>query len=192
MDLELSAVLKLSKKKDLRGGCSALWTYLIAVIVVILDQLSKWWIVVNLELYESISVIGNFFQLTSHRNRGAAFGILQDQRWFFITITIVVLIGIIYYNQRMLKEKQKLLPFALSLVLGGAFGNFIDRVRMGEVVDFFHFYFKFPFFGLQVDYNFAIFNVADSAIVVGVILIFIDQFILWRKERKGMKTNEQA
>lgn len=79
-----------------------------------------------------------FFQIVSHRNRGAAFGILQNQRWFFIAITIAVVIGIIWYLHRTVAErKKKLLPFALSLLLGGALGNFVDRALFGEVVDFF-------------------------------------------------------
>lgn len=179
-------------KSELRGGSLAVWTYLIAVIIIIIDQLSKWWVVVNMELYESIPVIGDFFQLTSHRNTGAAFGILQNQRLFFIIITSAVLIGIVYFMYAMLKQRKRFLPFALSLVLGGAIGNFIDRIRTGEVVDFFHFHFEFPFFAYDVDYSFAIFNVADSAIVVGVILIFIDQLLQWRKERKELRTNEQG
>ncbi|ULL17571.1 lipoprotein signal peptidase [Paenibacillus sp. H1-7] len=159
--------------------------YIYAVIVLILDQVTKWLIVNNMTIGESRPVIGEFFQITSHRNRGAAFGILQEQRWFFIVITIIIAAGVIWYLQKTRKEGRKLLPFALGLLLGGALGNFIDRALFGEVVDFLQFRFQFNWFGTHVDYTYPIFNVADSAIVVGVILIFVDSLISWRNEKKG-------
>ncbi|TMV46641.1 signal peptidase II [Paenibacillus mesophilus] len=165
--------------------------YVYSLIVFILDQVTKRLIVVNMEEYESRSIIGEFFQLTSHRNRGAAFGILQDQRWFFIAVTSVIVVGIIWYIQKLRKDRSKtLLKVALSLLLGGACGNFLDRALFGEVVDFLHFRFVFSIFGWDVDYDFAIFNLADSAIVIGVSLIFLDSLLTWRKERRGL-THEQ-
>lgn len=117
-----------------------------------------------MELMEQIPVIEGFFSITSHRNRGAAFGILQNQQWLFISITIVVVFFLLIYIWKLRKE-QPMTAFALSLVLGGALGNFIDRVRTGEVVDFFHF---------QYDvYHFPIFNIADSVIVTGVVILVI-------------------
>lgn len=164
--------------------------YLLAAFVLVLDQLTKWWIVNHLDLYESIPVIGEFFQITSHRNRGAAFGILQNQRWFFITVTVVIVMGLVWYLHKTVRQGRKLFPFALGLVLGGALGNFIDRLRWGEVVDFLHFRFQFNWFGNSVDYHYPIFNVADSAIVVGVALIFLDTLLAWRKEKKELKTGD--
>jgi signal peptidase II len=156
--------------------------YVIALIILALDQFTKWLIVKNMDLGQSISVIGEFFQITSHRNKGAAFGILQDQRLFFIIITIVFVVGIIWYLEKVRKYgNKKLLTLSLSLLLGGAIGNFADRLLTGEVVDFFDFYFAF------INYPFPIFNVADSAIVVGVILIFLDTLLDWINERKGVK-----
>lgn len=164
--------------------------YIIALIIVFLDQLSKWVIVTFMELHESISVIGEFFYITSHRNKGAAFGILQDQRWFFIIITVVVVIALVYYLYKMALERRRFLCFSLALLLGGALGNFIDRVRLGEVVDFMHFRFQFPWFENQVDYHFAIFNLADSAIVIGVGLILLDTLLQWQKEKRGLVDND--
>jgi len=161
--------------------------YIYAVIVLLLDQVTKWMIVNRLMIGESRSVIGEFFQITSHRNRGAAFGILQNQRWFFIVVTIAVAVGIVWYLQKTTKEGKKLLPFALSLLLGGALGNFIDRALFGEVVDFLQFRFQFNWFGTPVDYTFAIFNLADASICIGVALIFIDSFISWRRESRQNK-----
>jgi signal peptidase II len=160
--------------------------YLYAILVLVLDQLTKWMIVHNLDLYETRSVIGQFLQITSHRNRGAAFSILQNQRWFFIIVTLLVVSGILWYLSKIRKDpSKKLLSFALSLLLGGAVGNFVDRAMFGEVVDFIQFHFHFTLFGMDIDYIFPIFNVADSAIVIGVILIFLDSILTWRKERRG-------
>ncbi|MDQ0876836.1 signal peptidase II [Paenibacillus sp. V4I3] len=163
--------------------------YFYALIVFILDQVSKWFIVKRIPLGEERPVLGDFFILTSHRNRGAAFGILQNQRWFFIVITLIVVIGILWYMRRTISERKVLLSFALSLLLGGAIGNFIDRALFGEVVDFLQFTFDFSLFGKAIYYIYPIFNLADSAIVIGVILIFLESLLTWRKEKKGA-TNE--
>jgi signal peptidase II len=165
--------------------------YLIALIVFFVDQATKWIIVHTIPLFETRSVIGEFFQIASHRNRGAAFSILQNQRWFFVIITLLVMIGIVWYLKRTAKENKKLLSFALGLLLGGALGNFLDRALFGEVVDFLQFRFTFSLFGQDIDYIYPIFNIADSAIVVGVILIFMDSLLTWRKEKKGaIQTHE--
>ncbi|MEE4569495.1 signal peptidase II [Paenibacillus polymyxa] len=147
----------------------------IALIIFLIDQGVKYLVATRMELYEQIPVIGNFFLITSHRNRGAAFGILEGQRWLFIVITIVVVIGIVWYLRKTVRAGQKLLPVALSLVLGGAVGNFLDRAISGEVVDFAQFNFG--------SYTFPIFNVADSAIVIGVALIILDTMLESRREK---------
>lgn len=139
--------------------------YLIALIVFLIDQGTKYLIATRLELGEQIPVIGDFFLITSHRNTGAAFGILEGKRWFFIVITVIVVSGIVWYLNKS-KDSRKLLPTALGLVLGGAVGNFLDRALTGEVVDFLQFNFG--------SYTFPIFNVADSCIVIGVGLIILD------------------
>ncbi|WP_017753652.1 signal peptidase II [Calidifontibacillus oryziterrae] len=154
--------------------------YIIALIVIVIDQWSKWLIVKNMELGESISIIDHFFYLTSHRNKGAAWGILQGQMWFFYIVTAIVIVAVIYYISKIAK-KQPLLGWALGLILGGAIGNFIDRLIRKEVVDFFDFYLDFFFF----TYNYPIFNVADSALVVGVILIIIHTFIDSKKAKES-------
>ncbi|ETT57303.1 signal peptidase II [Paenibacillus sp. FSL H8-0457] len=155
--------------------------YLIAFVLFLIDQGTKYLIATRLELYEQIPVIGDFFLITSSRNRGAAFGILQDQLWFFIIVTIIVVGGIVWYLRKVSKEGRKLLPTALALVLGGALGNFIDRLIMGEVVDFLQFNFG--------SYTFPIFNIADSCIVIGVGLIILDT-LLERRREKMQTTSE--
>ncbi|WP_078413413.1 signal peptidase II [Priestia abyssalis] len=138
--------------------------YLIAVFVIALDQVTKWMVVKQMEIGESIEIIPNFLYITSHRNRGAAWGILQGQMWFFYIITAIVIIALVFYIQR-LKREERMLGIALGLMLGGAIGNFIDRVWRKEVVDFINTYI--------FTYDFPIFNVADSALVIGVGLIFV-------------------
>ena len=152
-----------------------LFYYVIAVFMITFDQVTKWLVVKNMELGERITIIEDFLYLTSHRNRGAAWGILEGQMWFFYIITVIVIIGIIIYMQKS-KGEGVLFKLALSLMLGGAIGNFIDRVLHQEVVDFIHTY---PF-----GYNFPIFNIADSSLVIGVGLLIIHMFQEEKKEKR--------
>lgn len=131
-----------------------------------------------MEIGERITIIENFFYITSHRNSGAAWGILQGQMLFFYIVTAVVVIGIIYYMQKFAKN-DTLLAIGLSFVLGGAIGNFIDRLFHQEVVDFADFYI--------FNYNFPIFNVADSALSIGVIIVIIATIMDERKKGKAKK-----
>jgi len=150
--------------------------YIVATVVIAIDQLTKWLVVSKMELYEQIPIIDNFFYLTSHRNSGAAWGILQDQMLFFYIVTVVVLVGVIYYMHTYAKG-NKLLSLGLSLILGGAIGNFIDRLIHQEVVDFLDF--------IIFKYDYPIFNIADSALVVGVILVIITTFVDEKKKGKA-------
>ncbi|RFU63351.1 signal peptidase II [Peribacillus glennii] len=152
--------------------------YFIALFVIMLDQLTKWLVAKNMELGESIVIIQDFLYITSHRNRGAAWGILQGQMWFFYIITIVVVIGLVYYLQKMGRESV-LLGVSLGLMLGGAVGNFIDRIVRKEVVDFINTYI--------FSYNFPIFNIADSALTIGVGLMII--YMLLEEKRSKEKKN---
>lgn len=138
----------------------------------------------QLDIGEEIPVIGHFFVITSIRNQGAAFGILQGQRWFFIAITVVVVVGIVWYIERVKKNGSKLLPVALALILGGAIGNFMNRAVLAEVVDFLQFTFG--------SYVFPIFNIADTCITVGVALIILDTFLDVRKEKKQDQSQEDG
>ena len=150
--------------------------YVISLVIIAIDQLTKWVIVKTMALGESITVIENFFYLTSHRNSGAAWGILQGKMLFFYIVTVIVIIGVIYYMQKYARN-DILLAVALALILGGAIGNFIDRIFHQEVVDFFHFYI--------FNYSFPIFNIADSALSIGVVLVIIATILDERK--KGNK-----
>ena len=155
-----------------------MYYYLLALVIIALDQITKAIIVNKMELGESIQVIENFLYITSHRNPGAAWGILAGKMWFFYIVTVVVIIALVFYIQKMAKTHM-LVGVALALMLGGAIGNVIDRILHQEVVDFIVTY----IFG----YNFPIFNVADSALTVGVALLIIymlfeEKFL---KERKN-------
>ncbi len=141
-----------------------MYYYLLALVIIALDQITKAIIVNKMELGESIQVIENFLYITSHRNPGAAWGILAGKMWFFYIVTVVVIVALVFYIQKMAKTHM-LVGVALALMLGGAIGNFIDRILHQEVVDFIDTY----IFG----YNFPIFNVADSALTVGVALLII-------------------
>lgn len=149
--------------------------YLIAAFIIALDQFTKWLIVKNMNIGDSIPVIDNVLYITSHRNKGAAWGILQGQMWLFYAITVVVIVGIVYYIRKAARGNI-LLGVSLGFMLGGAIGNFIDRVYRKEVVDFIHTYI--------FNYNFPVFNIADSALVIGVILLMLQML---KEERESKK-----
>ncbi|EGO8417814.1 signal peptidase II [Enterococcus faecalis] len=136
--------------------------FLISALLVGLDQWSKYLTVQNISLGETKEFIPGFLSLTHLRNTGAAWSLLEGKMIFFYVITVIVSVVIIYL---FIKNYKKSIWYSvgLSFVLAGAIGNFIDRVRLGYVVDM-----------LQTDFmNFPIFNVADNTLVVGVICIFI-------------------
>ena len=149
--------------------------FIIVAIILVLDQVTKHLVVYHMALGESIEVIPNLFYITSHRNAGAAWGILQGQMLFFYAVTLVVIAVLVIWMRRLDKKKDRLLLISLSFLLGGAIGNFIDRVFFQEVVDFVD---TFVF-----GYNFPIFNVADMALTFGVILMGLDALL----DAKGHK-----
>ncbi|WP_203362242.1 signal peptidase II [Bacillus sp. REN10] len=157
----------------MNGG--TLLYYLLALFVILLDQWTKWLIVKGMSIGESVEVVKDFLYITSHRNRGAAWGMLEGQMWLFYIITVVVVVGIIYYMQTEAKNKP-LMQGALAFLLGGAIGNFIDRIFRKEVVDFINTYI--------FSYDFPIFNIADAALTIGVILLMIAMLIEDRKEKE--------
>ncbi|HEP7162834.1 TPA: signal peptidase II [Streptococcus pyogenes] len=141
------------------------------ILLVALDQLSKFWIVSHIALGEVKPFISGIVSLTYLQNNGAAFSILQDQQWFFVVITVLVIGYAIYYlatHPHLNIWKQ----LALLLIISGGIGNFIDRLRLAYVIDMVHLDFV----------DFAIFNVADSYLTVGVILLVI---CLWKEEDYG-------
>lgn len=154
--------------------------YLIALFVIVLDQLTKWRIVKTMDVGEEITIWDPYVSLYSHRNGGAAWGMLQGQFWLFAIITVVVIVGIIYYYHKEAKG-QPLFQAALMMLLGGAIGNFIDRLFRGEVVDFVSVLIP------VINYDFPIFNVADAALTLGVIMLVIYILFDMQKEKKKVK-----
>ena len=139
--------------------------FVVAAVIVAIDQATKYMVTSLMELGESILVINNFLYITYVRNPGAAFGMLPYKTLFFVIITAVVVAFIIFYY-RTLTDDHFWLRLGLAMQLGGAIGNLIDRLRGGYVIDFINFTVLPP-----------VFNIADSAIVVGI-GIFIIAF--WR------------
>ncbi len=148
-----------------------LWVGSILGVVLVLDQATKYLVEKKIRLYDVITVMPGFFNLTYVRNRGAAFGILSSASgaWRSAFFIIVTFIAVAVIAALIHKTRERLLVAAFSLIAGGAVGNVIDRLRYGEVVDFIQWHVK--------SYYWPTFNVADSAISVGVALLAIDMFL---------------
>lgn len=163
-----------------------MYLFIVAIIIVLLDQISKLAIVNFMDAngINTIALWQDIFHLTSHRNAGAAFGILQNQRSFFLIMTsIVIIVFIIAIFKYRKDEDKKLMLLGISFILGGAIGNLIDRFFLGEVIDFLDFRLI----------NFPIFNIADIAVVVGVFIILLDTWLTYRAESKRRKMiNEES
>ncbi|MGB5637937.1 MAG: signal peptidase II [Sedimenticolaceae bacterium] len=140
----------------------------ISVVVVVLDQLSKFWMLGSFDEYEVLTV-WPVFNLTLVFNTGAAFSFLSDaggwQRWFFVAIGVVVSAVMVVWLRK-LQARERLTAYGLAFVIGGAIGNLIDRVWLGKVVDFLQWHWQ--------DWYWPSFNLADSAITLGVVLLLID------------------
>lgn len=144
--------------------------YILIVLIIALDQISKQYVQGNLLENESIPIIQNIFHFTYVHNYGAAFGILRNQKPFFIVMTLAVVIGTFFF----LRTQEKVHPamkFSLTLIIAGAIGNLIDRIQFGYVRDFFDFR-VWP-----------VFNIADMAIVCGAILLSYYMLIIDRPQK---------
>ena len=152
---------------------------LLALVVVILDQASKWAILGRFAYGERLAVVPGWFDLTLVFNTGAAFSFLAEaagwQRWFFTALAIVASLVILHLLRR--HGSQALFATSLALIMGGAIGNVIDRIIHAKVVDFLLFH--------RSDWYFPAFNVADSAITVGAVLLIVDEVLRMRRERRA-------
>jgi signal peptidase II len=151
---------------------------IITALVVVIDQVSKWFVVENVPLYGKINLLP-FLDVTHIRNPGAAFGIFRElpeslRLPLFIVVLIAAVVVIVYFLSKTGKN-DRLLVYSLSLILGGAIGNSVDRFRLRYVTDFIDFH----WFG-DPALHWPPFNLSDSAITIGVILILFDTFILKR------------
>ncbi|WP_268798106.1 signal peptidase II [Pseudomonas huanghezhanensis] len=159
------------------GRLSWLW---LSVLVLIIDQATKYYFENRLELYEQIVIIPDYFSWMLAYNTGAAFSFLAGssgwQRWFFALIALVVSVVLVIWLKRLGRD-DTWLAIALALVLGGALGNLYDRVAIGHVIDFIFVHWK--------EHGFPAFNIADSSITLGAIMLALDMF-------KSKKTGEPA
>ena len=164
----------------------------IVILVVIIDQVSKYLVKSFMRLGDSYNIFGNFFKLTYIENYGMAFGIQLGNRFVFSVLSILAVFLIIYYLIQSFKG-QLFMSISLSLILGGAIGNLIDRIWNGRVVDFLDFEFfniniprfellSLNFSGYQLD-RWPIFNIADSAVTCGMIMVTIVVFTI-KDQRK--------
>ncbi|MCQ4935783.1 MULTISPECIES: signal peptidase II [Anaerotignum] len=147
-----------------------------AVVLIGLDQATKYVALTNLKPIGSTVFIKGFLDFTFVENRGVAFGMFSGQRWFILLLTAVITVALLYYYNKLPKTKEyQLVRMVMLLIFSGAIGNMIDRIFRGYVVDFFEFsFFRFP-----------VFNVADIYVVVGVcILAFLILFVIKEPEEK--------
>jgi len=151
--------------------------WLIAAVVFVLDQVSKYWVVVTLHPAQSVPLISGVLYLTRTHNTGIAFGLLDGRGWLTIPLSIIVMGGIVIYLRR--ANPSTFVQVMLGLLFGGAAGNLLDRLRYGYVVDM---------FDLLV---WPVFNVADIAITVALVGLVLLQFIGAREETKGSSSDSE-
>lgn len=150
---------------------------IITIAGLVADQITKLYVDRVMTLHQSIPVIDGLFNFTYLRNRGAAFSFLSDASWrlpFFIAVSLIAGVVILVAMKKM-RDEQKLAQIALAMIFSGAFGNLIDRIRLGEVIDFLDLYWK--------NHHWPAFNIADSLICVGVALIAFD--MLQEEKQQG-------
>ena len=163
--------------KMVANGSRAFMWYALSLVVIIIDQWSKWLAETMLNFLEPVPVLEPFLNWTLAYNYGAAFSFLADaggwQKWFFAGLALVMSLFLISYLIKAPRQ-AKLLSTGLALVLGGAIGNLIDRLLHGHVIDFIHVHYADV-------WHYPIFNIADIGISLGVVLIVIDMLFLERK-----------
>ena len=168
-----------------------MWLYFLVIAgVVALDQATKWLVMLNMELHESIAFLPNVFHFTYIRNEGSAFGMFSENRWVFLVLSTIGIAAVLFYLIKF-RPKEKLMWIPLSMIAGGGLGNMIDRLFYGEsfgtgtVVDFFDFC-MFPNLWRWI------FNVADVFVCIGAGILFVYLFLdILReyREEKEKKNN---
>lgn len=178
------------QNRSFKDYAKNLWLPLaITFVIIFFDMLTKSLIESKLVLGQEIVLISNFLSITYVLNEGAAFSILEGKQWFFIIVTSIAVLLVLFYLIYDCDRLTLLMKIAIALIIGGATGNFIDRLMLGAVRDFI----QIIYFGHDLPLlgdSFAIFNVADSGITVGTILLIIGILIGYHKKDKKQKIEQ--
>jgi len=156
-----------------------LWI-IITILVVVIDQATKRIVVSNIGPSEMIPVIDRFFYLTLHRNPGGAWGIFKDSSVLFLVLVPVIVVFLVV---AIIRNRDRFLRAVLGLILGGAIGNYIDRLAEGKVIDFLLFYIG--------SYPFPVFNAADIAVTCGTILLAVYVLFIYKEPKKEEREEER-
>jgi signal peptidase II len=159
------------------------WT-LIIIVLVLLDQVSKWMVETMLPLQQQIEVIP-FLSLFRTYNFGVAFSLLEGLGQWPLVIMTAVIIGFVIWLWRGLGANRILSEFGYAFVIGGAIGNLIDRAFLGKVIDMILFHID------SLEFRFAVFNLADTFITIGAMAIILDEILIWRRLRKETKEQDK-
>ena len=162
-----------------------IWYLIVATLVMLFDQITKYWVAVKLSDGDEIDIIQGFFKFSYTENPGIAFGMLNNGnvKWLLVAISIAAIMVVIYYMRRT-PASNTLLLWSLSLLAAGISGNLIDRVRLGRVIDFILLYYK--------DYQWPVFNIADTAITIGAALMAIELFLAPQADRPTVVETAEA
>ncbi len=159
-----------------KASTMKLWYLLIATLVLLFDQFTKYWVSMKLREGDEIEIIRGFFKFSYTENPGIAFGMLNNGnvKWLLVAISVAAIMVVVYYMRRT-PISNTLLLWSLALLAAGICGNLIDRVRLGRVIDFILLYYR--------DYQWPVFNIADTAITIGAALMAIELFLAPQAER---------
>jgi signal peptidase II len=159
-----------------KASTMKLWYLLIATLVMLFDQFTKYWVSLKLREGDEIDIIRGFFKFSYTENPGIAFGMLNNGnvKWLLVAISVAAIMVVAYYMRRT-PISNTLLLWSLALLAAGICGNLIDRVRLGRVIDFILLYYR--------DYQWPVFNIADTAITIGAALMAIELFLAPQAER---------
>ncbi len=168
-----------------RAGTMKVWCLFIAMLVMLFDQFTKYWVSVKLREGDEIDIIRGFFKFSYTENPGIAFGMLNNGnvKWLLVAVSVAAVTVVAYYMRRT-PVSNTLLLWSLALLAAGICGNLIDRVRLGRVIDFILIYYK--------SYQWPVFNIADTAITIGAALMAIELFLSPQAERSPIVEPNEA
>jgi signal peptidase II len=168
-----------------KTGTMKLWYLFMATLVMLFDQITKYWVSVKLREGDEIDIIRGFFKFSYTENPGIAFGMLNNGnvKWLLVGVSVAA-IAVVFYYMRRTPISNTLLLWSLALLSAGICGNLIDRVRLGRVIDFILLYYR--------DYQWPVFNIADTAITIGAALMAIELFLSPQPERPTVVDTAEA